>query len=55
MEFTADKGITWERTSALNERKTGAIQPTILSSSGGKTSAPLPQHGFEDPYFVVGR
>jgi predicted neuraminidase len=30
MEFTADNGLTWERTLALNDRKTGVIQPTIL-------------------------
>ena len=36
MEFTSDKGLTWERTSALNERSTGAIQPSILIQPGGK-------------------
>ena len=36
MEFTSDNGLTWERTSALNERSTGAIQPTILKHPGGK-------------------
>ena len=36
MEFTSDDGLTWERTSALNERTTGAIQPTILKHPGGK-------------------
>ena len=36
MEFTSDKGLTWERTSALNERTTGAIQPSILIHPGGK-------------------
>jgi len=36
MEFTSDKGLTWERTAALNERSTGAIQPTILIHPGGK-------------------
>ena len=36
MEFTSDNGLTWERTSALNERTTGAIQPTILIHPGGK-------------------
>jgi predicted neuraminidase len=30
MEFTPDNGLTWERTTALNDRKTGVIQPTIL-------------------------
>ena len=36
MEFTSDKGITWDRTGALNERKTGAIQPAILVHPGGR-------------------
>lgn len=36
MEFTSDEGLTWERTSALNERTTGAIQPSILVHPGGK-------------------
>jgi predicted neuraminidase len=36
MEFTSDKGLTWERTTALNETTTGAIQPTILKHPGGK-------------------
>ena len=36
MEFTSDNGQTWERTPALNERTTGAIQPTILVHPGGK-------------------
>ena len=36
MEFTSDNGLTWERTSALNEKSTGAIQPTILKHPGGK-------------------
>ena len=36
MEFTSDNGLTWERTSAVNERSTGAIQPTILRHPGGK-------------------
>jgi len=36
MEFTSDNGLTWERTSALNERTTGAIQPSILKHPGGK-------------------
>ncbi|HBE41991.1 MAG TPA: sialidase [Bacteroidales bacterium] len=36
MEFTSDNGLTWERTSALNERTTGAIQPTILIHPYGK-------------------
>jgi len=35
MEFTADYGNTWERTSALNEKKTGAIQPAVLIHPGG--------------------
>lgn len=36
MEFTSDLGITWERTAALNEKTTGAIQPTVLTHKGGK-------------------
>jgi predicted neuraminidase len=36
MEFTSDNGISWERTPALNERNTGAIQPAILIHAGGK-------------------
>ncbi len=36
MEFTGDNGLTWERTPALNERKTGAIQPSILVHHGGR-------------------
>lgn len=36
MEFTSDNGLTWEKTAALNERTTGAIQPTILIHPGGK-------------------
>jgi predicted neuraminidase len=36
MEFTTDLGQTWERTSALNEKTTGAIQPTIITHKGGK-------------------
>jgi predicted neuraminidase len=36
MEFTPDNGLSWERTAALNERKTGAIQPTILIHQNGK-------------------
>ncbi len=35
MEFTADNGLTWERTGAINERKTGAIQPSILIHPDG--------------------
>jgi predicted neuraminidase len=35
MEFTADNGLTWERTPALNERNTGAIQPSILFHKDG--------------------
>jgi predicted neuraminidase len=30
MEFTSDKGLTWERTPYLNDKETGAIQPSIL-------------------------
>jgi predicted neuraminidase len=36
MEFTSDNGLTWERTSALNDRKTGAIQPAVLVHQDGK-------------------
>ncbi len=36
MEFTTDLGQTWERTAALNEKTTGAIQPTIITHKGGK-------------------
>jgi len=36
MEFTADNGLTWERTNAINDRKTGAIQPSILVHQDGK-------------------
>ncbi|MBI5011009.1 MAG: exo-alpha-sialidase, partial [Bacteroidia bacterium] len=36
MEFTPDFGQTWERTAALNEKTTGAIQPTIITHKGGK-------------------
>jgi predicted neuraminidase len=36
MEFTSDNGLTWERTSAINDRKTGAIQPSILVHQDGK-------------------
>lgn len=35
MEFTSDNGLTWERTPALNDRKTGAIQPSILFHKDG--------------------
>lgn len=36
MEFTSDNGSTWERTPALNDRKTGVIQPTILQLPNGR-------------------
>jgi predicted neuraminidase len=36
MEFTADNGLTWERTPALNDRKTSVIQPTILQHRNGR-------------------
>ncbi|HUV00542.1 MAG TPA: sialidase family protein [Bacteroidales bacterium] len=36
MEFTADNGRTWERTTALNDRDTGAIQPSVLMHPGGR-------------------
>ena len=37
MEFTPDRGITWERTEAMNDgKKLSAIQPSILKHPGGK-------------------
>lgn len=37
MEFTPDRGLTWERTEALNDGKEfSAIQPSILKHPGGK-------------------
>jgi predicted neuraminidase len=36
MEFTSDNGVTWERTPALNDRKTGVIQPTLLQHRNGR-------------------
>jgi predicted neuraminidase len=37
MEFTSDRGFTWERTEALNDGKQiSAIQPSILKHPGGK-------------------
>lgn len=36
MEMTADNGITWERTKALNDKSIGAIQPTVLLHPAGK-------------------
>lgn len=36
MEFTSDLGLTWERIPAINERTTGAIQPSILIHPTGK-------------------
>lgn len=36
METTPDNGITWQRTLPLNNRGTGAIQPTILLHKSGK-------------------
>ncbi len=35
MEFTSDNGRTWERTPPLNEKTTGAIQPSVLFHPGG--------------------
>jgi predicted neuraminidase len=35
MEMTADMGVTWKRTSDLNKRKYGIIQPTILLHKDG--------------------
>lgn len=36
MELTKDNGLTWERTGPLNERPTGAIQPTVLKHEGNR-------------------
>jgi predicted neuraminidase len=36
MEFTSDNGLTWSRTDALNDKKSGAIQPSVLFYTGGK-------------------
>lgn len=37
MEFTTHRGLTWERTEALNDgKKISAIQPSILNHHGGK-------------------
>lgn len=36
MELTSDNGRTWERTPALNDRNTGAIQPAIIFHSGSR-------------------
>ena len=36
MEMTPDNGISWERTPVLNEKNTGAIQPTILMHPSGR-------------------
>ncbi len=36
MEMTSDNGLTWERTLALNDRKLGAIQPSVLLHKGGR-------------------
>lgn len=36
MEMTADKGITWQRTEALNEKNIAAIQPAVLVHKDGK-------------------
>jgi predicted neuraminidase len=36
MEITSDNGLTWERTPSLNDKKTGVIQPTLLTHKGGK-------------------
>ncbi len=36
-EFTVDRGLTWERTEAINDgKKYSAIQPSILKHPGGK-------------------
>jgi predicted neuraminidase len=34
MEFTTDNGLSWARTAAINDKQTGAIQPTILIHRG---------------------
>lgn len=40
MEFTPDRGLTWERTAPLNDgKKFGAIQPTLLVHPGEKLQA----------------
>jgi len=36
MEFTTDNGRTWARTPALNDRKTGVIQPSVLVHQVGR-------------------
>ena len=36
MEFTSNNGLSWERTAAINDKKTGVIQPTLLVFPGGK-------------------
>lgn len=36
MEITSDNGLTWERTPALNYKKAGVIQPTLLIYPGAK-------------------
>jgi predicted neuraminidase len=37
MEFTSDRGKTWERTAPINDgREIAAIQPSILKHPGGK-------------------
>lgn len=35
MEFTSDNGKTWERTSPLNEKNLGVIQPSVLTYPSG--------------------
>jgi predicted neuraminidase len=43
MEWTADHGKTWERTSVLNDgKKVSAIQPTILIASRRQVADSLP-------------
>ncbi|HAM10459.1 MAG: sialidase [Bacteroidetes bacterium GWE2_41_25] len=36
MEFTSDFGKTWEKTAPINDKATGAIQPTVITHKGGK-------------------
>lgn len=36
MEITADNGLSWERTTPLNSKEIGAIQPSVLVYEGDK-------------------
>ena len=53
MEITSDNGLTWERTPALNNKETGAIQPTLLMHHGGKIQMLCRSTGIEDINFMV--